>query len=289
MKLPHTQAFQYSFWVSALIFFSVLPFSFVIAIFLVSISRSSEYFSFIIILSNLLLTVVIVRYYRIYISPTGIRAFSFWGQFYSVDWSSITTVKPLNLLGFKYLLVSSTQSPKTLWVCLNLSDLSRFRGLVSEYVEANHIIARGLEGEFPNYSRLDKALSQIQIAWVASMILGGFSLLRAMRTFSSTNPNDSIVSRFIMVVIFLGLSLGIYKKSRIAAVMLLVLSLINIAFILSYLFLIVLTQQSSINGQMFLVGVIILVLVTVPLTMCFIEGVKGTFAYHRLIQSHDFK
>ncbi len=111
-----------------------------------------------------------------------------------------------------------------------------------------------------NISRLEKANNQIKAAWIAGTISGAITLLL---TFSLNIPG-----LFIDVFLTFGLSFGIYKKSRVCAV------IIFVYFIFSKLVL-----WESLKGNP--IGLI----VSIVFVYFFWQGVQGTFAYHKITKT----
>jgi hypothetical protein len=266
-------AFQYSIFVSGLIFLGIIPFSVIVLLFLQTILREmNAHPPIVIALINVLLTTAIILYFRVYISPAGIKSHNFWGKYYFVEWSSITAIKLYQILGFKYLLVSSTQAPKTLWVPLFLADMLRFRRLVCEYAGAEHLLTERLQGKGSYSLLLEQTNGQIKAGWLAACVVGGATLFLVIYPLSAYNPNglDSLWS-LIDVALSFGLAFGIYKKSRIAAVIMLIYYIFG--RIAAWIIL----------GRISLFGVFI----SIVFIGCFVEGIRGTFAYHKLIKSQN--
>jgi hypothetical protein len=89
-----------------------------------------------------ILAVVIL--FRVYVSADGLRCYAFWGNYHTLSWPEIDSVRPINLLGLRYLRVGSSQSGHTVWVPLFLADMPRFRAAVRELAGEEHILARAL-------------------------------------------------------------------------------------------------------------------------------------------------
>jgi hypothetical protein len=157
-KAPSSQsvhAFQNSFLSACLLFLILIPYSALIWFVVIAVWLGIKSHPLIALaLINLVGTTIIFHSCIVYISSRGIKAYDSWVRYYFVEWSSITAVRRFNLLGLKYLLVSSTQSPKTLWVPLFLAELHRFRQLVSNYAGTEHTFTQNLFGK----SNLNPAL-----------------------------------------------------------------------------------------------------------------------------------
>ena len=110
----------------------------------------------------------------------------------------------------------------------------------------------------------NRALRKIKVAWVAAVVAGVVTLA-AVVSVTDTQVVGVSSWNFIDVVLIFGLAFGIYKKSRVCAIIML------IYFILSKI--IMWTVSPSPIGLP----------VTVLFLYCFVQGVIGTFQYHRLL------
>lgn len=268
---PQFHTFQYSFFASSVMFISMIPFSIIAYLLLLTLWRGiTAYFLIVIALLNMLFTIAIVLYFRVYISPTGINSYDLFGKYYFVEWSSITAVRLYNLLGFKSLLVSSTQSAKTLWVPLFLADRLRFIRLVSKYAGVEHLLTQRLQRNGNYSSPLEEANGQIKAGWLAACVVGGVTLFLVVDSLFSYNPYGSVsLWNLIDVALIFGLAFGIYKKSRLAAVAMLVYDVLS--RITAWITL------GHISFVSFLASIVFI--------GCFVEGIRGTFTYHRVINS----
>jgi hypothetical protein len=157
----------------------------------------------------------------VYISPRGIKAYDFWLRYHFVEWSSITAVRRFTYrLGSKYLLVSSTQSAKTLWVPLFLANRHRFGQLVSKYAGTEHTFTQNLFGKSSQSPTLEEINGQIKAGWLAALIMGGANLCIGILSLKSAFIRfDFIVDAIIAFI----LAKEIQNKSRIAAIIMLIL------------------------------------------------------------------
>lgn len=110
---------------------------------------------------------------------------------------------------------------------------------------------------------IEDAEGGIKQAWVAGVISGTITLLVIILSVMGLDLGFSLFALIDVALIFL-LSFGIYKKNRIAAVLLLVYYLINQA---------VRIVGSGSGSSIVLVAVF---------TYFFIQGVRGTFLYHKM-------
>jgi apolipoprotein N-acyltransferase len=88
--------------------------------------------------------VAAVVLFRVYVSAEGLRCYTFMGNYHTLGWPEIDTVRTINLLGLRYLRVGSSQSGHTVWVPLFLADMPRFRAAVREFAGEGHILVRAL-------------------------------------------------------------------------------------------------------------------------------------------------
>ncbi len=119
--------------------------------------------------------------------------------------------------------------------------------------------------------RLQKAKTDIKNAWIAGAISGVITLVFALIAMSSAEIRQNMgidAWLWIDVVLIFGLTFGIYKKSRICAV------LMFVYFAISKLI-----QFSS--GQFGGAFVAVLFL------YFYFQGMRGTFTYHKLKQEQQ--
>jgi hypothetical protein len=145
--------------------------------------------------------------------------------------------------------------------------MSHFEQLVSKYAGTkNPLVKRLHERNTPTY-RLKEAEAQIKFAWQAGIVSGTLTLIFVLLSLAGYDFTGLIdASALIDVCLMFGLSFGIYKKSRIAAVLMLVYFAFNQAWIV-----IVLKRFPGIISWIFLI--------------LFLRGVQGTFTYRKLSKS----
>jgi serine/threonine-protein kinase len=116
---------------------------------------------------------------------------------------------------------------------------------------------------------IEKAKKAIKIAWIAGIIVGVSTLVFTIIAVAGSDVLGLGLDEWAFVDIFLifGLTFGIYKKNRVAALIML------IYFVGSKIF--VFIQSPAI-------GALPLALV---LGYFFFQGVRGTFAYHRIVKA----
>jgi hypothetical protein len=232
-------------------------------------------------LINVVGTTIIFHYCVVYISPRGIKAYDFWVKYYFVEWSSITAVRPFNLLGLKYLLVSSTQSPKTLWVPLFLAELHRFRQLVSKYAGTEHTFTQNLFGKSSQNPALEEINEQIKAGWLAALMVGGVHLyLGTLSLRDASIRFDFIIEALIIFI----LAAKIQNKSRASAVFMLIYYSLGKLLLLLELIGFLEPTETNFRVRLTLVDFPFFLIISIVLIGCFVEGVRGTFAYHRLVK-----
>lgn len=112
----------------------------------------------------------------------------------------------------------------------------------------------------------EKALKCIKSAWRSAIALSLIKLISVivLTTISDFGSSELILYALIFMILDLGLAFGVYKKSRICAVILFV------CFTLSQLYMLS-------NGMSSIVGFII----SVAFATCFFQGIRGTIHYHK--------
>jgi hypothetical protein len=145
--------------------------------------------------------------------------------------------------------------------------MSDFEQLISKYAGSKNPLWKRLhERNTPTY-RLKEAEAKIKFAWQAGIVYGPLTLIFVLLSLAGYDFTGWIdASGLIDVCLRFGLSFGIYKKSRIAAVLMLVYFAFNQAWIV-----IVLKRFPAIISWLFLI--------------LFLRGVQGTFTYRKLSKS----
>ena len=284
-KAPSSQpvhAFQSSFLYACFLFLGLIPLSVLIWFIVIAVWLGIKSHPLIAIaLINVVGTTIIFHYCIVYISPRGIKAYDFWVTYYFVEWSSITAVRRFDLLGLKYLLVSSTQSPKTLWVPLFLAELHRFRQLVSKYAGTEHMFTQNLFGKSNQSSALEEINGQIKAGWLATLMVGGANLYIGILSLRDTSIRfDCMIEALIIFI----LAYKIQNKRRVAAVVMLIYYLLGKLFSLLKLIGSLGQSKTSFGVRLPIVDVPLFLIISIVLIGCFVEGVRGTFSYHRLVE-----
>lgn len=109
---------------------------------------------------------------------------------------------------------------------------------------------------------IQQANNKIKTAWIVAVILG--ALIGLGPLFSMDLSNRNLIISYIGSALFLGMSFGIYKKSRTCAIILFALPIYLIIF-----------SIVSWEAGPLIFGIII--------GYPFYQGVRGTFAHHKLI------
>ena len=181
----------------------------------------------------------------------------------------------------KYLLVSSTQSPKTLWVPLFLADRHRFGQLVSKYAGTEHTFTQCLLSKSSQSPTLEEINGQIKAGWLAALIVGGANLCLGIFGYIDKFTRLSCIIDAIIIFI---LADKINNKSRVAALIMLTYYLLG--RLLPFLEIIGISGAVKTNsvGRFTILESPLFLIILIVFTGCFVEGIRGTFAYHRLME-----
>ena len=270
MRSPTTY-FRSSLLVSFFLFIGLAPVSLFIAFFIPSVWKFGVYSLFFVALINLALTTGLIFYYRASINLQGLRCSNSWGKLYFTEWSTITGARSYGgiwTLGLKFLLISTTQFSSALWLPLFLNDMPRFKQMVSDYAGRSNPLVIQLMGRNIPISKAEDAEKKIKLAWqggVAQGIIASVFILFALAGYDFFIKLGVVtdISAFLDVCLIFGLSFGIYKKSRIAAVVMLIFYVLSQAWAA-----IEFKRIPGILSWLFLIS--------------YVSGVQGTFAYHKL-------
>jgi hypothetical protein len=255
-----------------MLFIGLAPFSWLASLFVPGVwNKGVGIYSIVFcVLLNLAVTTALVFYSRVSVNSRGIKCNKFWGKRHFVEWSTIRGARFYSKVltpGLKFILVSSTQLSQDLWLPLFLNNMSHFEQLVSKYAgPQNPLVKRLHERNTPTY-RLKEAEAQIKFALQAGIVYGTLALIFVLLSLAGYDFTGWIdASGLIDVCLIFGLSFGIYKKSRVAAVLMLVYVSLSQAWIV-----IVLKRFPAIISWLFLI--------------LFLRGVQGTFTYRKLSKS----
>jgi uncharacterized membrane protein len=112
-------------------------------------------------------------------------------------------------------------------------------------------------------SAIEKALSNIKIAWITGIIISGLCIIVVIASlFTKVDSSFSNPILFLALLVF-GLSYGIYKKSRVCSIIILVMWILW-------------TLTCVIHGDF--VPALMGAIICIP----FYIGLKGTLAYYKL-------
>jgi hypothetical protein len=95
-------------------------------------------------LVGLLITALLVFYFKVYAGPEGLRAYNFWGLYRTVAWEDIRSARPVNFLGLRYLRAHTANASSPLWLPLFLTEQDRFDALVRAHAGPSHPLTRAL-------------------------------------------------------------------------------------------------------------------------------------------------
>jgi len=112
---------------------------------------------------------------------------------------------------------------------------------------------------------VNDALRKIKTAWVAGIVSGVITLAVTLLSITGTRLFGFNAWSFLDVALIFGLTFGIYRKSRVCAVVMLV------YFVLSKIYMWTITPS--------FIGL----LVSLIFLFCYVQGVIGTFRYHRIV------
>jgi serine/threonine-protein kinase len=118
-----------------------------------------------------------------------------------------------------------------------------------------------------SYSVPDEVLKKIKHAWTAGLISAALTLLVTLLAVFGVKMMGFDAWEFLDVAFILGLTYGIYRKSRVCAVLMLVYFLISKIIIFA--------QSGKPNG----------IVMAVVFLYYYAQGVAGTFAYHKHVHS----
>lgn len=109
----------------------------------------------------------------------------------------------------------------------------------------------------------EKAIRNIKTAWIAGVIIGSLSTIMLIVSFFIKNGTIYSGPFLFLAILVFGFSYGIYKKSRICSIIILIMWILA-------------TLTFAINGE--LVPALIGAIICIP----FYIGLRGTLAYYKL-------
>ncbi len=111
---------------------------------------------------------------------------------------------------------------------------------------------------------MDKAKGAITSAWIAGAISGVITVIVSLKGAFGFNQWN-LIDAFIMFA----LAFGVYKKSRISAILLFI-------FWIGGRILMIVEEPGTIGGAL---------VMAILFGFWFFQGIRGTFAYHRIVKA----
>jgi hypothetical protein len=96
---------------------------------------------------GLLGVLVMSRFFQIYVSPDHLGAYNPWGVYREARWSEIEKVRPVNILGLRYLRATTSGSKRILSIPLFLGNREEFYWRICEYAGPEHPLTIALHAE----------------------------------------------------------------------------------------------------------------------------------------------
>lgn len=94
--------------------------------------------------TGLVFTWLAIVLFQVYVGPSGVRSYNFWGVYRTVAWSDINSVSRFNLLWLCYLVVKK-EGACSILVPLFLSEKQRFLESIKAYAGGENPLVRALE------------------------------------------------------------------------------------------------------------------------------------------------
>ncbi len=91
----------------------------------------------------LVLTLIVIPLCPVKVRPEGIATYNFYGLYSMVNWGDIASVKPVNLLGLRYI-TFCTNDNKTLYIPRFLTNYVGFRDQVAVWAGEHHLLTQAL-------------------------------------------------------------------------------------------------------------------------------------------------
>jgi len=82
--------------------------------------------------------------YPVDVTADGIKCYDVFSRYHFAPWPTIDGVRPINVLGLRYLRVQSSATPRPLWVPLFLSDMPGFCAAIVDRAGPDHPLAEAL-------------------------------------------------------------------------------------------------------------------------------------------------
>ena len=119
---------------------------FLVVRFLVT-DASSDPRSLVVSMSQLTFVIIVLSLaaviaFPLYVSQNGIRSYNAWGRYHTIEWSEMLAVKPMNLLGLRYLRVKAADSSQVIWIPLYLANQDKFFADIQRYSDSDNPLRR---------------------------------------------------------------------------------------------------------------------------------------------------
>ncbi len=115
-------------------------------------------------------------------------------------------------------------------------------------------------------------LKRIRTAWIAGIVCGIATLIVSVMSAMGTYIAGFSAWNLIDAILVFGLTFGIYRKSRVCAVIMFAYYVIN---------------EMSMWAELDIIGILAGLPVATLIGYCFFQGVRGTFAYHRMVKPNN--
>jgi hypothetical protein len=96
------------------------------------------------------LVLPLIAYYKVYVSPDGVRAYNFWGVYRFARWADFRRVALGSFLGLPLLRAYTDGAWTPLWLPLFLADWDGFCALVRTHAGAEHPLTVALAEAGPH-------------------------------------------------------------------------------------------------------------------------------------------
>lgn len=93
---------------------------------------------------SLLGTTFLIVTFKVNLSPRGIRGHSIWGVPHYFTWESIIDCKHINMLGFRYLILKSSENTAKIWLPLFIKNKDSFVRKIKKYSMEHTCIHRAI-------------------------------------------------------------------------------------------------------------------------------------------------
>ena len=84
--------------------------------------------------------------FPVVVTSEGINCYNFWGAYDAVVWSEMKSFQVVNLLGLRYIRVTSTDN-KEFWVPLYLAGMEEFTATLREFAGPEHPLVVAIEND----------------------------------------------------------------------------------------------------------------------------------------------